>query len=69
MGLSKSSPYATTISTFFIQVSLFDEAGAFFRSLIATAKASAKLLIWHHFLTFEVFPWFDRAAGFPSPRP
>jgi hypothetical protein len=29
-GLSKSSPYATTISAFFIQVSLFDEAARFF---------------------------------------
>ena len=42
---------------------------AFFRSLIATAKASAKLSIWHHFLHFRSFLWFDRAAGFPSPRP
>ena len=39
------------------------------RSLIATAKASAKLSIWHHFLPFRSFPLFDRAAGFPSPRP
>jgi hypothetical protein len=42
MGLSKSSPYATTISTFFIQVSLFDEAGAFFRPDAPVLNAGAR---------------------------
>ena len=44
-------------------ISWFDRRPSL-RSLIATAKASAKLSIWHHFLPSRSFLWFDRAEAF-----
>ena len=32
-------------------------------------KCKRKLSGEHHFPPLTTFPWFDRAAGFPSPRP